>query len=58
MRILEQALEVGRSFKPLSSTEQAALLTRTAEAAKNGQYELYKTTHDFDGTFHNPQWLG
>jgi len=58
VRILEQALEVGRSFKPLSSTEQAALLTRTAEAAKNGQYELYKTTHDFDGTFHNPQWLG
>jgi isoquinoline 1-oxidoreductase alpha subunit len=24
----------------------------------NGQFELYKTTHHFDGTVVNPQWLG
>lgn len=23
-----------------------------------GEYELYKTTHNFDGTYQNPQWLG
>ncbi len=29
---------------------------RTAGA--EGKYELFKTTHDFDGTVENPQWLG
>jgi len=23
-----------------------------------GEFELYKTSHNFDGTVHNPQWLG
>ncbi len=58
MQILQQALDLGRSFKPLSEKERAALLSKTAEVAKNGQYELYKTTHHFDGTYQNPQWLG
>ena len=58
MQILQQALEVGRSFRPLSATEQSVLLSKTADTARNGQYELYKTTHNFDGTYHNPQWLG
>jgi aryl-alcohol dehydrogenase-like predicted oxidoreductase len=26
--------------------------------AQAGQYEHYKTTHTFDGTYQNPQWLG
>jgi predicted aldo/keto reductase-like oxidoreductase len=58
MQILQQALDAARSFKPMSETEVASLLARTAKAAQNGQYELYKTTHNFDGTYHNPQWLG
>jgi hypothetical protein len=58
MAILQQALEVGRNFKPLSATERTALLNRTAQAAKNGEFELYKTSHQFDGTYQNPQWLG
>jgi len=56
--ILQQALDAARSFKPLAKEEVAQLLARTASAAGKGEYELYKTTHDFDGTYQNPQWLG
>jgi uncharacterized protein len=58
MKILQQALDAARSFKPMSQSEVAALLAKTSPAAMKGEYELYKTTHNFDGTFHNPQWLG
>jgi aryl-alcohol dehydrogenase-like predicted oxidoreductase len=57
-RILDQALEAARTFKPLSQAEMAALLERTAAAAQQGKYELYKTTAHFDGTAHRPQQLG
>jgi len=55
---VQQALDAARSFKPLSSSQVAALLARTEQAARNGQFEGYKTTNNFDGTAHNPQWLG
>jgi predicted aldo/keto reductase-like oxidoreductase len=58
MQILQQALDAARSFKPMNSNEVAAILAKTANAAKNGQFELYKTSHNFDGTYQNPQWLG
>ena len=58
MEMLHQALDAARSFKPLSQVEVAALLAKTSQAATKGEYELYKTSHTFDGTFHNPQWLG
>ena len=58
MDILQQALKVAREFQPLTDTERTALLAKTVAPAKNGQYELYKTSHNFDGTYHNPQWLG
>ena len=56
--ILQQALQAARSFRPLDSSQVAALLAKTATAAANGQFELYKTSHHFDGTYANPQWLG
>ncbi len=56
--VLEQALHAARTFRPLSEAAVAALLGRTALAARDGKYELYKTTHHFDGTYQNPQWLG
>jgi predicted aldo/keto reductase-like oxidoreductase len=56
--ILQQALAVARNFHPLNREQVAALLTKTADAAKDGEWELYKTSHTFDGTYHNPQWLG
>ena len=56
--ILHQALEAARSFKPMGSSEVAKLLAKTDTAAKNGEFERYKISHDFDGTYQNPQWLG
>jgi predicted aldo/keto reductase-like oxidoreductase len=56
--ILHQALDAARSFQPMNSSQVAAILARTAKAAEAGQFELYKTTHTFDGTVANPQWLG
>ena len=58
MQILQQALDAARSFKPMSKDEVAQLLARTSTAASKGEFELYKTTHSFDGTYQNPQWLG
>jgi predicted aldo/keto reductase-like oxidoreductase len=58
MKDVQQAIDLGRSFKPLTESERAALLGKTAEVGKNGQFELYKTSTQFDGTTHNPQWLG
>jgi predicted aldo/keto reductase-like oxidoreductase len=56
--ILQQALDTARSFQPLDSSQVVALLAKTAKAAEAGQFELYKTSHRFDGTYANPQWLG
>jgi aryl-alcohol dehydrogenase-like predicted oxidoreductase len=56
--ILLQALQVARSFQPMNSSEVTELLAKTAKAAEAGQFELYKTSHRFDGTYANPRWLG
>jgi predicted aldo/keto reductase-like oxidoreductase len=58
MKILQQAIDAARSFQPMSSMEVSSLLAKTAPAAAKGEFERYKTSHDFDGTIHNPQWLG
>jgi predicted aldo/keto reductase-like oxidoreductase len=58
LEILDQALKAARTFKPMSKEEVSALLAKTAPAAQAGEYELYKSSHHFDGTYHNPQWLG
>jgi predicted aldo/keto reductase-like oxidoreductase len=58
MRILDQALSAARSFLPMKRAEVEALLAKTAQAAQADKYEQYKTTHTFDGTYQNPQWLG
>ena len=58
MQILEQALEVARSFTPMTPSEVSVLLARTAKAAASGHFELFKTTSAFDGTAQNPAWLG
>ena len=56
--VLQQAVKTAREFKPLDDAQRAALLGKTAEVAKRGEFELYKTSTNFDGTTHNPQWLG
>jgi aryl-alcohol dehydrogenase-like predicted oxidoreductase len=56
--ILDQALQAARTFQPISQTQMAALLARTAQAASEGKFELFKTTSQYDGTAANPKWLG
>jgi predicted aldo/keto reductase-like oxidoreductase len=58
MKILDQALSVARQFHPLEHAQMEALLKKTAPAAMAGKFELYKTSQHFDGTTHNPQYLG
>jgi tyrosyl-tRNA synthetase len=58
LKILQQALDAARSFQPMAKEELAALLAKTAKAAQSGEFEMYKTSHHFDGTYQNPQWLG
>jgi predicted aldo/keto reductase-like oxidoreductase len=58
LQILQQALHAAKTFQPMDSSQVAALLAKTAKAAEGGQFELYKTSHQFDGTVANPQWLG
>ena len=57
-QVLDQAFEAVRTFKPLNQTQVASLLARTAIAANEGKFELFKTTSHFDGTAQNPKWLG
>jgi aryl-alcohol dehydrogenase-like predicted oxidoreductase len=57
MEILQQALQAVRTFHPLTAEQRTALLARTADAAVGGKTERYKTSHHFDGTIRNPQWL-
>jgi predicted aldo/keto reductase-like oxidoreductase len=58
MRILDQAIDAARTFKPMTQEQIGALLARTAEVAASGQYERFKTSTAFDGTSHNPEWMG
>jgi predicted aldo/keto reductase-like oxidoreductase len=58
LEILQQAIGAAKAFKPMSAGEVSSLLAKTAPAAAKGEFEEYKTTHNFDGTYQNPQWLG
>jgi predicted aldo/keto reductase-like oxidoreductase len=55
---MEQAVSAAKTFRPLSGEQVASILAKTAQAARDGRFEGYKTTHNFDGTYMNPQWLG
>jgi aryl-alcohol dehydrogenase-like predicted oxidoreductase len=58
LKMLDQAFEAIRTFRPMSREQVASLLARTKDTAKNGEFEPYKTTSIFDGTAKNPGWLG
>jgi len=58
LKILKQDLEGVKNFRPLPEQEVTTLLARTADAAKGGRFERFKTTNGFDGTAKNPKWLG
>jgi len=58
LKILKQDLEGVKNFRPLPEQEVTTLLARTADAAKGGRFERFKTMNGFDGTAKNPKWLG
>jgi predicted aldo/keto reductase-like oxidoreductase len=58
MKILRQAFDVARNFKPMTEPETASLLNKTKKVAESGQFELFKTSAHFDSTAHHPEWLG
>ena len=56
--VLDQAIEAASTFAPLSDEKVATILAKTADAARDGKLERYKTSRFFDSTFQNPSWLG
>lgn len=58
LEILDQACEVAGTFKPMNDDEREELLSKSKEAAANGEYELFKTRSIFDSMAKNPKWLG
>jgi predicted aldo/keto reductase-like oxidoreductase len=55
---LHQGLEAARTFRPLEKAQLDPILAKTVTAAHNGEYEQFKSSDFFDGTAHNPKWLG
>ena len=58
LKILDQAIQAIDTFKPMSSEEMSALLSRTTALAATGNYEPFKTDNLFDATAMHPEWLG
>ena len=55
---LDQAIQVASNFKALTEAQMTAILNKTAKAAADGEFELFKTTSHFDSTAQHPEWLG
>jgi predicted aldo/keto reductase-like oxidoreductase len=58
MKVLDQALDAVRTFRPLTAPQKEALLSRTKAAAARGEFEPFKTSSIFDSTATHPDWLG
>jgi hypothetical protein len=55
MEHLNKALEIARSFKPMTETEQKTLSSRLKTVSGDGRYEHFKTTQRFDAGYHRKQ---
>jgi aryl-alcohol dehydrogenase-like predicted oxidoreductase len=58
MKILDQAFEAVRTFKPLTDAQREAILAKTKQAASHGEFEPFKISSIFDGTAIHTEWLG
>ncbi len=57
-QVLDQAFEAAKSFRPMDDDQIASLIAKTEQAARDGHFELFKTTSHFDTTARHPDWLG
>lgn len=48
-QVLRQNLEVVRRFTPMTAAEMQALRTRVAQYAREGRFELFKSSNRYDG---------
>lgn len=48
-QVLKQNLEIVRRFVPMTAAEMNVLRTRVAAYAKDGRFERFKSTRDYDG---------
>jgi aryl-alcohol dehydrogenase-like predicted oxidoreductase len=58
MERLQQAVKAAAEFRPLDIAEESDLLARTAPAASEDRWELFKTSDRYDSTAKHPAWLG
>ena len=58
LKILDQAFEAVATFQEIKKKDVDAILVKTKDAAKRGEYEPFKTSSIFDGTATNPDWIG
>ncbi|HEY0191852.1 MAG TPA: aldo/keto reductase [Kofleriaceae bacterium] len=57
-KILDQAFEAAKTFKPMTGDQVAALVAKTKPFAAEGKYEFFKTSAHFDSTARHADWLG
>jgi predicted aldo/keto reductase-like oxidoreductase len=55
MEHLNKAIEMGRTFKPMTSSELQTLSSRLKPVAGDGRYEHFKTTQRYDAGYHRKQ---
>jgi uncharacterized protein len=57
-QVLDQAFQAVKSFQIMDAQQVQAILAKTEQTARNGEFELFKTTAHFDTTARHPDWLG
>jgi uncharacterized protein len=57
-KILAQAFDAVRTFKPMTGDQIAALLAKTKPYASEGKYEFFKTSSHFDTTAKHADFMG
>lgn len=55
MEELQQDIRIARDFSPMTEAQQAELLGKIKDVAGDGRFELFKSTKNFDGTYHRKQ---
>jgi uncharacterized protein len=55
MAHLQEAIRIGRSFKPMTSQEMSTLMTKVRNVQGDGRFELFKTSQRFDSGYHREQ---